>query len=76
MHPAALSLGRRPTFYADQPYSLLEAYLLGFDGDLYGELAKVRFVAKLRDEVRFDSVEALVEQMRADVAAARAVLVA
>ena len=76
VHPAALSLGRRPTFYADQPYSLLEAYLLGFDGDLYGELAKVRFVAKLRDEVRFDSVEALVEQMRADVAAARAVLVA
>jgi len=76
VHPAALSLGRRPTFYADQPFSLLEAYLLGFDGDLYGELAKVRFVAKLRDEVRFDSVEALIEQMRADVAAARAVLVA
>jgi riboflavin kinase/FMN adenylyltransferase len=76
VHPAALSLGRRPTFYTDQPYSLLEAYLLGFDGDLYGEQAKVRFVAKLRDEVRFDSVEALVEQMRADVAAARAVLVA
>ena len=58
VHPAASSLGRRPTFYADQPYSLLEAYLLDFDGDLYGELAKVRFVAKLRDEVRFDSVEA------------------
>ncbi|HMK13028.1 MAG TPA: riboflavin biosynthesis protein RibF, partial [Acidimicrobiales bacterium] len=76
VHPAALSLGRRPTFYADQPFSLLEAYLLGFDGDLYGELAKVRFVAKLRDEVRFDSVEALIEQMRADVAAAQAVLVA
>ncbi len=75
VHPAALSLGRRPTFYPDQPYSLLEAYLLGFDGDLYGELAKVRFVARLRDELRFDSVEALVTQMRADVAAARAVLV-
>jgi riboflavin kinase/FMN adenylyltransferase len=75
VHPAALSLGRRPTFYVDQPYSLLEAYLLGFDGDLYGELAKVRFVARLRDEQRFDSVEALVNQMQADVAAARAVLV-
>jgi riboflavin kinase/FMN adenylyltransferase len=68
-------VGRRPTFYPDQPYSLLEAYLLGFDGDLYGERAKVRFVARLRDELRFDSVEALVTQMRADVAAARAVLV-
>jgi riboflavin kinase/FMN adenylyltransferase len=76
VHPAALSLGRRPTFYPDQPFSLLEAYLLEFDGDLYGELAKVRFVAKLRDEVRFDSVAALVEQMKADVAAAQAVLVA
>ena len=76
VHPAALSLGRRPTFYPDQPFSLLEAYLLGFDGDLYGELAKVRFVAKLRDEVRFDSVDALIEQMKADVAAARVVLVA
>ena len=76
VHPAALSLGRRPTFYPDQPFSLLEAYLLEFDGDLYGELAKVRFVAKLRDEARFDSVEALVEQMKADVAAAQAVLVA
>jgi riboflavin kinase / FMN adenylyltransferase len=75
VHPAALSLGRRPTFYPDQPYSLLEAYLLGFEGDLYGELAKVRFVARLRDELRFDSVDALVTQMRADVAAARAVLV-
>jgi riboflavin kinase/FMN adenylyltransferase len=75
VHPAALSVGRRPTFYPDQPYSLLEAYLLGFDGDLYGERAKVRFVARLRDELRFDSVEALVTQMRADVAAARAVLV-
>ncbi len=74
--PAALSLGRRPTFYEDQPCSLLESHLMGFEGDLYGELAKVRFVAKLRDEVRFDSVDALVAQIRADVAAARAVLVA
>ena len=44
---------------------LLEAYLLDFDGDLYGQLAKVRFVGRLRGEERFDSVEALVEQMQA-----------
>ena len=76
MHPAALSTRAPADLLRDQPFSLLEAYLLDFDGDLYGELAKVRFVAKLRDEERFDSVEALVEQMKADVAAAQAVLVA
>ncbi len=65
-HPAALSLGRRPTFYEHADTSLLEAHLLDFDGDLYGEPAKVRFVARLRDEVKFDSVEALVEQMGRD----------
>ena len=46
--PAAISLGRRPTFYEDAHASLLEAHLLDFDGDLYGEHAKVRFVARLR----------------------------
>ncbi|HEX7168868.1 MAG TPA: bifunctional riboflavin kinase/FAD synthetase [Acidimicrobiales bacterium] len=71
VHPAAISLGRRPTFYADADQSLLEAYLLDFEGDLYGEAAKVRFVARLRGEARFDSVEALVEQVNADVAATR-----
>ncbi len=69
--PAAINLGRRPTFYENAAESLLEAYLLDFAGDLYGEAARVRFVERLRDEVRFDSVEALVEQMQADVAAVR-----
>ena len=46
--PAALSLGRRPTFYEEADLSLLEAYLLDFDGDLYGEPARVEFVAHLR----------------------------
>lgn len=74
-HAAAVSLGRRPTFYDDQPHSLLETYLLDFDGDLYGESARVQFVARLRGEERFDSVEALVQQMGDDVARAREVLV-
>ena len=47
--------------------SLLEAYLLDFDGDLYGQPAKVRFVERLRGEQRFDSVDALVEQIGRDV---------
>jgi riboflavin kinase / FMN adenylyltransferase len=71
VHATAISLGRRPTFYEDAHHSLLEAYLLDFDGDLYGEPAKVRFVARLRGEVKFDSVDALVEQMSRDVADAR-----
>ena len=75
-HPCAMSLGRRPTFYADADAdtSMLEAHLLDFEGDLYGEPARVRFVARLRDELRFDSVEALVRQMATDVDEAREVL--
>lgn len=73
-HPAAISLGRRPTFYADQPYSLLEANLLDFEGDLYGERARVRFVGRLRGEERFESADALVAQIGRDVEQARAVL--
>jgi riboflavin kinase/FMN adenylyltransferase len=72
--PAAISLGRRPTFYEDAPVSLLEAHLLDFSGDLYGERARVQFVARLRGEVRFDRVEDLIAQMHADVAATRTAL--
>jgi len=73
-HPAAISVGRRPTFYDDAPAPLVEAYLLDFDGDLYGEQARVAFVARLREERRFDSVEALVAQIHRDVDDARAAL--
>ena len=72
--PAAVNLGRRPTFYDDQPYSLLEAFLIDFSGDLYGEDARVVFVDRLRPEAKFDSVESLVAQMRADVDQARRIL--
>jgi riboflavin kinase/FMN adenylyltransferase len=72
--PAALSLGRRPTFYDDADRSVLEAHVLDFDEDLYGELARVLFVERLRDELKFDSVDALVEQMTEDVDQARALL--
>jgi riboflavin kinase/FMN adenylyltransferase len=74
--PAAISLGRRPTFYDDQKYSLLEAHILDFDGDLYGESARVRFVARLRGEEKFGSLEALVAQIEADVARTRDLLYA
>jgi riboflavin kinase/FMN adenylyltransferase len=71
---AALSLGRRPTFYEDADLALLEAYVLDFDGDLYGEPARVEFVAHLRSQSRFDSVADLVAQMDRDVARTRQVL--
>ena len=74
VHAAAISLGRRPTFYPHAPASLLEAHLLDFDGELYGEPARVRFVSRLRGEERFDSGDELVAQMASDVEAARAAL--
>jgi riboflavin kinase/FMN adenylyltransferase len=74
VHASAISLGRRPTFYESADASLLEAHLLDFDGDLYGEPAKVRFVSRLRGEERFDSVDALVAQITRDVEATRAAL--
>lgn len=73
---AAVNFGRRPMFYDAQPYSLLEAFVLDFDGDLYNESAQVEFVERLRAEAKFDSLEALIAQMGADVDRARAILAA
>ncbi len=63
---AAVSVGVRPTFQTGRGV-LVEAYLLDFQGDLYGQEMTVEFLARLRGERRFGSVEALVEQMNADV---------
>ena len=52
----------------------MEAYLLHFEGDLYGELSRVSFVCRLRDERQFDSVDALIAQMHQDAAAAEQAL--
>jgi riboflavin kinase / FMN adenylyltransferase len=73
-HATAISLGRRPTFYPEGGPRMLEAYLLDFDGSLYGERARVRFVSRLRGEERFESTDALVAQMNKDVEAARVAL--
>ncbi len=72
--PAVASLGTRPTVAGTEP--LLEAHLFDFDGDLYGRLLSVEFVAKLRDERHFASLDALVVQMADDASAAREVLAA
>jgi riboflavin kinase/FMN adenylyltransferase len=64
--PAAVSIGVRPTFEDDGDLRV-EAHLIGFDGDLYGQTVWLEFLERLRDEVKFDSAEALKRQMRADV---------
>lgn len=74
VYPTAISVGLRPTFHPEAGPVVLEAFLVDFTGDLYGETAKVRFTQRLRDEEKYHSAEDLVAQMRRDVAATRAVL--
>jgi riboflavin kinase/FMN adenylyltransferase len=64
--PAAVSIGVRPTFQTGRG-ELIEAYLLDFDGDLYGHELRLDFLARLRGERRFETAEALIEQMHIDV---------
>jgi riboflavin kinase/FMN adenylyltransferase len=73
-HPCAINLGRRPTFYEHADHSLLEAHLIDFDGDLYGQHTSVEFTHFLRSERKFDGIDALVAQLRHDVDHARTVL--
>lgn len=64
-HPAAVSLGPNPTF--DEGTTKVEVYIIGFQGDIYGQPIEVDFLARLRDIERFDSVDTLVAQMARDV---------
>jgi riboflavin kinase / FMN adenylyltransferase len=70
--PAAVSIGVRPTFNTGRG-ELIEAFILDFDGDLYGSQLRLEFLERLRGERRFDSPEALVEQMHRDVERTREV---
>lgn len=70
--PAAVSIGVRPTFHTGRGV-LIEAFLLDFEGDLYGQSLSLQFLERLRGEERFDGVEALIEQMDRDVARTREV---
>ena len=73
-HQTAISVGRQPTFYESRPFSLVEAHLLDFQGDLYDEVGTVELVARLRGQEKFASVEALIDQMSSDVAQTRRTL--
>jgi riboflavin kinase/FMN adenylyltransferase len=69
-HPAAVNVGVRPTFDTGRG-TLVEAYLLDFSGDLYGETLRIAFLARMRGEKRFESVDELVVQMHRDADQAR-----
>jgi riboflavin kinase/FMN adenylyltransferase len=71
--PAAISIGTNPTFTAGQERRV-EAYVLDYDGDLYGERLSLEFVARLRDQQKYSGIEPLVAQMNEDVAQVREVL--
>ncbi|HVB07139.1 MAG TPA: riboflavin kinase [Acidimicrobiales bacterium] len=71
---SAISLGRRLTFHDATSPRLVEAYLLDFDDDLYGERLRVTVTNELRSQRRFESVDELIEQIRQDVEAVRALL--
>jgi riboflavin kinase/FMN adenylyltransferase len=71
--PAAISVGTNPTFEGRE--RRVEAYLLDFDGDLYGDHVAVEFIARLRDMERFDRVEDLLARMDGDVSRTRDLLV-
>jgi riboflavin kinase / FMN adenylyltransferase len=73
-HPAAINIGINPTFTPDKRTSNVEAHILDLDRDLYGQELKLEFVKYLREELKFDSVEALLEQIQADIAQTREIL--
>ena len=73
-HMAATSIGTRPTF--DGKGRTIEAFLLEFDSNLYNRKLRLEFVQRLRDELKFDSVDALLEQMELDVEQTRRLLAA
>ena len=71
LHPAVCNVGVRPTL-GPSGEVWVEVHVLDFTGDLYGKELEVRFLDKIRDEQRFDSLSRLVEQIRLDAEAVRA----
>lgn len=71
-HGGAANIGVRPTF--DNGARLVEVYVLDFDGDLYDQIVEVQFIKRLREERKYDTLDALIAQMHRDVAETRRVL--
>jgi len=73
-YQAAINIGINPTFTPDKQTPNVEAHLLDFRGEIYGEELRLEFIARLRDELRFASVETLLEQIWRDIAMTRQIL--
>ena len=73
-HMAAVNIGTNPTFTPDKQTMNVEAYLLDFDRDIYDQMLTLEFVARLRDELKYDSVDALIQQINIDVEQTREIL--
>jgi len=73
-HQAAVNIGTNPTFTPDKQTVNLEAYLLDFNRDIYDAMVNLEFVARLRDELKYESVDALVKQIHKDVEQTRTIL--
>jgi riboflavin kinase/FMN adenylyltransferase len=71
---AAVNVGFNPTFTPDKQTANVEAHLLDFQREIYGEDVSLEFVARLRDELRFNSVDALLEQIWKDIEDTRRIL--
>ena len=71
---AATNIGLNPTFTPERQIPSLEGYLLDFDRDIYGEVMTLEFIARLRDEIRYTTVEALIKQIHDDVNQTRILL--
>lgn len=73
-HQAAVNIGTNPTFTPDKQTLSVEAYLLDFSEDIYDETVTLEFIQRLRNELKYDTVEALIEQIRKDVEQTRQIL--
>jgi riboflavin kinase/FMN adenylyltransferase len=73
-YPSMLNIGYRPTLAEEKPIRTIEAHLFDFDGDLYNQTIMVNFVARLRDEQKFNGLEALKAQLKLDMDNARNIL--
>ncbi len=73
-HCAAINIGINPTFTPDKQIPNVEAHILDFKREIYGEDVRLEFIARLRDELRFDSVDTLLEQIWKDIEDTRRIL--
>jgi riboflavin kinase/FMN adenylyltransferase len=71
---AVVNIGFRPTFEGGEARPVIEAYLLDFDGNLYDTPLTLDFIARLRPEIKFPGIDALVAQIHRDIASARQIL--